>query len=61
VQELVTILEDGEMPGSVRVSAAKTILEMALRGVEIEHLTARIEALEQTQKASLNGTHAARY
>jgi hypothetical protein len=31
----------------VRVSAARTVLEMAIKAVEIEDLAMRLEALEQ--------------
>ena len=37
-------MQDGAAPASAKVSAAKTILEQALRGVELEDLEARIAA-----------------
>ena len=34
------------MPGQARVSAARTVLELALKGVELEDLAVRVEELE---------------
>jgi hypothetical protein len=42
-------MQDAEAPASARVSAAKTILETAVKAVEIEDLEARIMALETQQ------------
>jgi hypothetical protein len=39
-------------PAPARVSAAKTVLELALKAVEIEDLSARIETLEAAAKAA---------
>ena len=50
VQTLVAVMQDNESPSSARVSAARSILEMAIRTVEIEDLEARITALEQQAK-----------
>jgi phage terminase small subunit len=50
VQTLVAVMQDNESPSSARVSAARSILEMAIRAVEIEDLEARITALEQQAK-----------
>ena len=33
-------------PASARVSAARTVLELALKGVELEDLAVRVEELE---------------
>jgi DNA-binding MurR/RpiR family transcriptional regulator len=44
---LRTIANDPDAAPSARVSAARVILEMAFRGVELEDLTARITALER--------------
>jgi hypothetical protein len=38
-----------EAPASSRVAAARVVLEMSLRGVELEDLLLRIEALEAAQ------------
>lgn len=48
VDTLEAIMIDTEAPASSRVTAAKTVLEMAIKGVELEDLSARIEALEKT-------------
>ena len=34
------------MPGQLGVSAARTVLELALKGVELEDLAVRVEELE---------------
>jgi hypothetical protein len=46
VSTLRAVASDIEAPASSRVSAARTILELAYRAVEIDELAARIEALE---------------
>ena len=43
---LAQVMDDREAAPSARVSAARTILELALKAVEIEELEGRIEALE---------------
>ena len=40
---------DGEAPASSRVSAARIVLETAIRGVELLDLEVRVEQLEQAQ------------
>src|SRR5215831_5264512 len=51
VEVLRTVMHDPETPASVKVGAAKTILEIAVKAVELEDLEARITALEyQAQK-----------
>jgi hypothetical protein len=50
VQTLVTIMQYAEASASAKVSAAKAILETAVKAVEIEDLAARISALEQHLK-----------
>jgi phage terminase small subunit len=47
VETLEAIMQDPEAPASARVSAAKAVLETALKGVELEDLESRIAALEQ--------------
>ena len=47
VNVLNEIAEDKEAPASSRVSAAKTIIEMALKAVELEDIVKRIEQLEE--------------
>jgi DNA-binding MurR/RpiR family transcriptional regulator len=47
VDVLRDVMADDTKPPSSRVTAARTILDMALKSVEIEDLEARIEALER--------------
>ncbi len=47
VVALTDISQDVNSPASARVSAAKSILELALKGVELEDLAVRVEELEQ--------------
>jgi hypothetical protein len=61
VEALLDVLDDPLAQPSSKVSAARTILEQAVRVIELDDLEARIQALEQAQKASSNGTHSARY
>ena len=46
VVALTDISKDVNCPASARVSAAKTVLELALKGVELENLSVRVEHLE---------------
>ena len=46
VATLRAVCDDGDAPAGARVSAAKTLLDMAFRGVEIDDLAARVETLE---------------
>jgi phosphoglycolate phosphatase-like HAD superfamily hydrolase len=53
-REAVECLGDVQRTGqseSARVSAARTILEQALKAVDLDDLTERVEALEQAKKA----------
>jgi len=43
---LHSIMKDKKLPASARVSAARTTLDFAMRGVELEDLRERIEKLE---------------
>ena len=43
---LTDISQDVSCPTSTRVSAARTVLELALKGVEPEDLAVRVEELE---------------
>lgn len=47
VEALRTIMKDAEAKDSARVSAAKAVLEMVLKGSELEDLAARLEQLER--------------
>jgi hypothetical protein len=49
VHTLLTVMQDANAPASAKVSAAKTILETAIKAVELEDLEARIAALEMQQ------------
>jgi hypothetical protein len=51
VSTLLTVAKDKYAPASSRVSAARAILEMSLKAVELEDLAERIEALESLQKS----------
>ena len=61
VATLLAVMDDPLAPPGAKVTAARVILEQAVRAIELDDLEARITALEQVQKASLNGTHQARY
>ena len=50
VETLRKVMQAAEAPASAKVSAAKTILETAIKAVELEDLEARIVALEEAQK-----------
>ncbi len=47
VSTLVQIVEDTQQKSSVRVNAAKSILEFSFRGYETEQLVERVEKLEK--------------
>lgn len=46
VGTLRAVCDDGDAPAGARVSAAKTLLDLAFRGVELDDLSARVESLE---------------
>jgi hypothetical protein len=46
VETLKNVMGSSEVPASSRVSAARTTLEMALRGVELEDIEWRVARLE---------------
>lgn len=46
VQTLQAVMQDTDAPASARVAAARTVLETALKAVELEDLDARLTALE---------------
>lgn len=50
VRALQDVMSDADSPASARVTAAKTILDLTFRAVELEDLTARVEALETLQE-----------
>ena len=45
-------MTDSAMPGPARVAAARTVLELSIKGVEIEDLQERIETLERAFSGS---------
>ncbi len=45
------IIKDGDAPAAARVTACRAALDLALRGVEVEELTRRIENLERAAEA----------
>jgi len=57
VTTLENVMDDDTALPSARVSAAKAVLELALRSVELDDLGARIEALEQAATAADGGVH----
>lgn len=50
VNTLKEVMSNSEAPASARVSAAKTIIEMGIKAVEIEDLQARVEGIEKLIK-----------
>jgi hypothetical protein len=44
---LITIMNDRESLASVRLAAARTVLEMAFKGIEVDELESRLSALEE--------------
>jgi len=54
VETLQRVMNDPETSASARVSAAKIVLDAALKGSEIEDLSARLEQLERlTEKKGI--------
>jgi transposase-like protein len=51
VMVLARLMADPEVPPSVRMHAARTILEFAIKAVELEDIEARLAALEVAQRA----------
>lgn len=47
VKTLADVMNDADKPASSRVAAAKAVLEMAVKAIELEDLEARVAALEQ--------------
>jgi uncharacterized protein YggE len=52
VAALREVMVDPELPANSRVSSAKVILELAMKGLELEDLERRIEALESIRRSS---------
>lgn len=53
---LIEIAEDDTAPASARVSAARTIIEGAIKGAELRDLAERIDALEAMQRKGGKGS-----
>ena len=49
VSTLAQVMADREAPPASRVAACKVVLEMSLRGVELEMFAQRLEALERAR------------
>ena len=47
VDTLQAVMESGESPASSRVTAARAVLEMAFKAVELEDIEERLAALEE--------------
>ena len=56
VTTLRDVMTDAKAPAPARVNAAKSVLDLAIKAVEIEDLTARIEALEHASARHAPGT-----
>ncbi len=54
VKTLLDISTDPTASAGARVSAARTILEMSIKAVELDDLTSRIEHLESVAKGAVN-------
>jgi hypothetical protein len=50
VETLHSVMQDADKPASARVTAARAVLDLALRATELEELAARVAALEATVK-----------
>jgi DNA-binding MurR/RpiR family transcriptional regulator len=50
VETLYSVMQDADKPASARVSAARAVLDLALKATELEDLAARVAALEATVK-----------
>ena len=52
VATLCEVMRDREAPASARVSAARTVLEMTLKGLELEDLAVRLTVVEAQMHAT---------
>jgi hypothetical protein len=60
VETLRAVMRDGEKPSSARVAAARSVLDLALKAIELDDLDVRLTALEQRlapERISPNGRH----
>jgi hypothetical protein len=51
VQTLAKVMTDAQAPHTAKVSAAQSLLKFSRESIEIDELSARIEALEAAQQA----------
>lgn len=56
VDTLQAVMESGDSPASARVTAARAVLEMAFKAVELEDIEERVTALEQASELERGGT-----
>jgi hypothetical protein len=54
VVTLYEVMTDKDNAASTRANAAKTVLEMAMRGLELESVIAEVEQLKQLVNVNLN-------
>ena len=47
VTALQSVMNDTEAPAPARVNAAKAVLELAVKAIEVEDLEARVQELER--------------
>lgn len=50
VDVLCQVMKNKRAPAATRVAAARTVLDMAIKAVELEDMSARLDALEQQVK-----------
>ena len=53
VETLAEVADDKQSPSGARVSAARSLVELAIKGAEMQDLEARIDDLEQLAKEGL--------
>lgn len=53
VKTVRDVMNDKETPPASRVTAAKAVLELAIKAVEVEDLAGRVEALEKAAEGGL--------
>jgi hypothetical protein len=56
VKALKEIVEDTKAPASSRVMAARTVLEMGMKAIELEDMETRLAAVEQAVKSENDRT-----
>lgn len=61
VATLLAVMDDPLAPPAAKVTAARTVLEQAIRAIELDDLEARIHALEQAQQEASTASGRRRY